>query len=308
MKNKLLGGLYGLLIGDACGVPYEFKRPGDIPADVPLDSMGVPMGYKRTYPKILPGTWSDDGAQALILLETLLQPKPSMDDFTDKLILWKDDGYMAVDNFRFDIGNQTNHYLTCHQHGYDTGANIRAEGCGNGSLMRTLPVALVYDNEDTIMHVSKIQSDVTHPQMVGVICCQLYNLVARNLLKGMAKNDAWDGAIQIMTVVYKHSEFKDILDKVLVGEKQEPMGSGYVVDALWSACYAFHAGRSYHEVISIAIRLGDDTDTTACIAGGLAGIYYGLNGIQESWRHHLRGQDVVKPLADKLIQYWNPIL
>ena len=70
-EDSLLGGLYGLLIGDALGVPYEFSAPAELP---PLEQieMPPPSGFPRAHRSAPAGAWSDDGAQALCLLASLL--------------------------------------------------------------------------------------------------------------------------------------------------------------------------------------------------------------------------------------------
>lgn len=71
MQNKIYGGIYGLLIGDAVGVPYEFHLPEQLPQIIDID-MIPPKNFSRSYPDVPIGTWSDDGAQALCLLASLL--------------------------------------------------------------------------------------------------------------------------------------------------------------------------------------------------------------------------------------------
>lgn len=78
-------------------------------------------------------------------------------------------------------------------------------------------------------------------------------------------------------------------------------GSGYVVDTLWSAWEAFADSSSYEQTVERAIRYGNDTDTTACVAGGLAGVYWGLDGVPWQWRDQMRGQDIAGPLVARLV-------
>ncbi len=78
-------------------------------------------------------------------------------------------------------------------------------------------------------------------------------------------------------------------------------GSGYIVDALRSARMVQAAG-GYEDVVRAAIRLGNDTDTTACIAGGIAGVRDGLQGIPARWREALRGRALFEPLLARLME------
>ena len=107
MAERIEGGIWGLLIGDAVGVPYEFHPPEALPPSAQLE-MEPPVGFARAHATVPPGTWSDDGAQALCLLRSLLD-KARFDeaDFAAKLLAWRERGYLAVDGRVFDIGTQT---------------------------------------------------------------------------------------------------------------------------------------------------------------------------------------------------------
>ena len=80
-------------------------------------------------------------------------------------------------------------------------------------------------------------------------------------------------------------------------------GGGWVLDSFWSAWGAFAASASYRETIERCIRLGRDTDTTAAIAGGLAGIRWGVDessgGIPAEWLEALRGRNIVEMLLTR---------
>lgn len=90
MKNydNLKGGLYGLLIGDALGVPYEFHDAEEIPPYEEIE-MTPPAGFQRAHVGVEAGTWSDDGAQALCLLDSIVTcGKFCLKDFSDRLLAW----------------------------------------------------------------------------------------------------------------------------------------------------------------------------------------------------------------------------
>src|SRR5215510_8231355 len=117
LKEKLEGGIVGLLVGDALGVPYEFHPPDEIPplAEIEFDP---PEGFRRSHSGVLPGTWSDDGAHALILLASLLHcMKLDVEDLGRRLVNWYEHGYKAVDARVFDVGIQTAHAINRLRHG-----------------------------------------------------------------------------------------------------------------------------------------------------------------------------------------------
>src|SRR5580704_15862210 len=110
-KERIEGGLLGLLIGDALGVPYEFHSPEDLPAAEEI-AFDPPGGFPRAHGGTPPGTWSDDGAQALCLLASLLQcERFDADDFARRLLNWYEHGYLAVDGRVYDVGITTGRAL-----------------------------------------------------------------------------------------------------------------------------------------------------------------------------------------------------
>lgn len=296
LEERLTGGLLGLLVGDALGVPYEFHPASDIPpAD--LIEFEPPAGFQRAHAGTPIGTWSDDGAQALCLLASL-QSRGGFDpaDFARRLLNWQEHGYMAVDSRVFDIGNQTRRALATLRGGaapLEAGSTDEYSQ-GNGSLMRVLPLVLWHRGADEeLVQLAHDQSRVTHGHVAVLACCALYCLWARRILEEAA--DPWAEAVAGLRAIYQGwPVYRDALDGILRSE-QAPGGSGFVLDSLFSARHALAAG-SYEAVVKTAIALGEDTDTTACVAGGLAGLRDGVEAIPGRWRDALRGQELLAPL------------
>lgn len=301
-SDRVSGGLLGLLVGDALGVPYEFKEPEGIPPRAHIE-MRPPEGFRPTYANVLPGTWSDDGAQALCLLASLLDHDGlHLGDFAGRLLRWYTEGYLAVDGHVFDVGIQTRQALQSLQAGASAAtagpANERANG--NGSLMRVLPLALWHrGSNDELFQLAMRQSLPTHGHLRSQLACGLYCLWARRLLTDSGDWDAaWrDASAIVATQPTLQSEWDTLLD----GLQRPPTGTGYVVDSLVSARFALDTGHDYASVVREAIALGNDTDTTAAIAGGLAGIRYGKSGIPDHWLVALRGGELLTPLLDHLL-------
>lgn len=293
--ERVSGGIYGLLIGDALGVPYEFHAAHQIPPADQIE-MEPPPGFNRAHAGTPPATWSDDGAQALILLESLLERgQLHLDDFARRLIDWYKHGHMAVDGRVFDVGIQTAYALERLQSGVEPDRAGRSDerSNGNGSLMRVLPLALWHKGSDLeLARDAALQSMVTHGHPRARVCCSLYCLWARYTLLGSP--EAWQEAVSSLEKLCD-SEQRRELDLVIAGVT--PTGTGYVLDSLHSARWALRE-RSYEAVVKAAISLGNDTDTTACIAGGVAGIRYG--NIPERWIQSLRGKQLLDPLIQKL--------
>jgi ADP-ribosyl-[dinitrogen reductase] hydrolase len=263
--------------------------------------MCPPKGFIRSYSHVPLGTWSDDGAQALCLLESLIHCRGyHAFDFSRRLLRWHDKGHMAVGNYVFDIGNQTSESILRLKQGQTTDhsglSGVRNNG--NGSLMRVLPLVLVHDGKDESLVVdAHRQSKLTHGHVRSQVCCALYCLWAKRELEDTSH--AWYEALDTLRKIYaSEPEYLEELDQFFGPNNGfEAKGSGYVVDSLHSARIACEE-ESYEAIIRRAIAFGNDTDTTAAIAGGIAGIRYGKQGIPNDWLQKLRGQDLFLPLLD----------
>lgn len=302
--DRVAGGIWGLLVGDAVGVPYEFHPPHELPPREAID-LTPPAGFQRAHPQVPPGTWSDDGAQALALLASLLeQGRLDLDDLGRRLVAWYENGYCAVDRSVFDVGIQTAQALRAIQSGvaaHKAGPDHERAN-GNGSLMRVLPLALWHRGSDAdLVRAAHAQSRVTHGHLRAQVCCALYCLWARRVLN--AALDPWHEAVSALRAIYgsRSAEATELEQHVRPDQPPAGSGSGYVVDCLHSARLALEAG-SYEQVVRAAIAMGYDTDTTACVAGGIAGIRDGVGAIPEPWLRRLRGQQLVEPLLQQLLE------
>lgn len=300
-KDRLLGGLYGLLIGDALGVPYEFRSPRDIP---PIDQIEMDPPDGRRAHMVKAGTWSDDGAQALGVLDTFLKGRGegAYERLADNLVGWMNRGDFAVNRHVFDRGNTTMRAVFKLQ---SRTGDARLCGLtgeydnGNGSLMRVLPLALLIEDLDELATQAMEQSRLTHGHPISQICCAIYCVWAHGLLHGGDSVQTWLRAL----AATKSRLPEDQLTwwkRVEAELNAPPTGTGYVVDCLRSARAANDAP-DYAAVVRTAIAFGHDTDTTACVAGGIAGIRFGQSGIPNQWLSQLRGRSIVEPLADALV-------
>lgn len=122
-------------------------------------------------------------------------------------------------------------------------------------------------------------------------------------MSGNDVNEAWDKSVKKLNLVYKNrpeelKEFQEHISPI----PEELTGSGYVVDCLHSARFSLQQN-TFEDVIKTAVKLGQDTDTTACVAGGLAGIIYGYDELPKTWLKLLKGKEMVEPLLLSLEQH-----
>ena len=297
LDERLAGAVLGHLVGDAVGVPYEFTGP--------RDAATVEFGATGTWHRPA-GTWSDDGALMLALLDSLLERGFDPEDQGRRALAWYEGtAYTPDGEGRFDVGNATAEALARIAAGVPaaTAGATHERSKGNGSLMRILPLALVErDVPDAVLveHAS-IASGVTHGTAAARVACALYALVVRGLLRGDAPAGALGHAVEVLKgVCAAGSEERATLDDLLAYAARG--GRAFVFDAFWSAWDAFAGATDYAGAVRRAVAYGNDTDTTAAIAGGLAGAHWGWGGIPVAWRRGLRGPEVAGPLIDRLVE------
>ncbi len=304
LNDKIKGSIFGLIIGDALGVPYEFNHKDNIPNWNEIE-YNPPEYFKRTYLNIKPGTWSDDSAQALCLLDSLIYCNGfNLKDFSDRLLKWLNEGLWAIDNYVFDCGVQTLSSLRA----YEKGMNekecgfMRPDGKGNGALMRVLPLAIFNSKDkDKLIEDSHKQCLITHGHICNQVCCALYSLWVSFIFDGEEVKKAYEFAVSYLNGYYIKNSLKNYSNElsviILDGNFS---GSGYVVDSIRSVKYLLFNYNDYESVVKGAIKLGNDTDTTAAIAGGIAGAYYGFNNIPKRFIDGLRGKELIYSLLNKL--------
>ncbi len=300
LDDRRLGGLFGLLVGDALGVPYEFRRPAQIPPLAEIE-LAPPRGYDRAHPRAPAAAWSDDGAMALCLLDSLLEAgRLDPDDLAVRFRRWAFEGYLAVEGRVFDIGIQTSQALRAIERGAPAVDPIPAEerGNGNGALMRVLPLALWHAGDDAALaRDARLQTRVTHPHVRAQLCSVVYCLWARAHLDGAA--DPWAAAVaRTRELVADDPAATRELPALRLDDPPGGKGSGYVVDSLHSARFALTKG-SYEAAVKAAVALGDDTDTTAAITGGIAGVRDGAGAIPSRWRAAVTERAALTALVER---------
>lgn len=267
-KNKLWSAIYGLAVGDALGVPAEFKTRGSF-------AIKDMVGYGTHHQPA--GTWSDDTSMTLATCDAIKKAgNVDIAVIREAFCDWLFHGKYAVGHIVFDCGNTTGQALQ-RGHGFD---DIRSNG--NGSLMRILPLAFTNSDERTIEAVSSI----THAHAISVRACQIYVRCARRLLAG-----------EDLAMILKDMEEAEPFHRLSQLEElreSDIRSSGYVVDTLEAALWSLVHSNSYAEAVLKVVNLGDDTDTVGAVAGGLAGIIYGFEGIPKEWLNRLRGKEIIE--------------
>ncbi|GBG14799.1 uncharacterized protein NMK_2400 [Novimethylophilus kurashikiensis] len=300
-KGAVLAGVFGALMGDAFGVPHEFKPPYILPTADHLNLV-MPAHYPKTYSGIPYGTWSDDGSQLLCLLDSLESEGGQLvlSTFGARLLAWYERSLHQAGGIVFDCGGQTAYALGRLKEGVTPcraalsrfTAEAERSSNGNGALMRALPAAfssvLWEVSEEEAVRMGAQQSRITHAHPISMITCALYTQLAIQVMHGSRlpswKDRAISAAHQLESELELSDEELKALDEIRrFGRSEMPTGGGYVVNSFWSAIYALDRSTDYLSAIRAAVSLGDDTDTTACIVGGLAALEHGLATVPTQW-------------------------
>ncbi|MEC9489760.1 MAG: ADP-ribosylglycohydrolase family protein [Halanaerobiales bacterium] len=303
LKEKLKAGIVGHLTGDALGVPVEFKNREELKKD-PVEDM---RGY-GTYSQP-PGTWSDDSSLTLCLLESLIDGY-DLEDQADKFVRWLYDAYWTARGRTFDVGNTTLlsiSKLRAGQQPLSAGEDGERDN-GNGSLMRILPLAFYLLDADPKERFNKTKevSSLTHSHPRSVLGCYIYLDFAVRIIKEVELEKAYAETKEHIKTFVKDEPYSSelkyysrILEEDIRNLKEEEIRStGYIVHTLEASFWALLNTESYRNAVLKAVNLGDDTDTTAAVTGGLAGIYYGYQQIPDDWLVEIARLDDVLELID----------
>ncbi|WP_413199234.1 ADP-ribosylglycohydrolase family protein [Nostoc piscinale] len=301
---KVLSGLMGLCVGDALGVPVEFTSRAER-VKSPVTSM---LGY-GTW-DVPPGTWSDDSSLTFCLADSLCRGF-SLDTIASSFWRWYNEGYWTPQGEVFDIGNTTFLAIVNWKQGTPPlkagGTNENSNG--NGSLMRILPIAYCHKALDFPELISRVHqvSCITHAHVRSQMACGIYISIAEELLKGANLQTAYLQGLDKIQSLYSADEYlleKPYFARVLGGEiaklpVEEINSGGYVIDTLEASIWCLLNSSSYAEAVLKAVNLGGDTDTTAAVTGGLAGIYYGVDSIPQEWINQIARKDDIVSLATR---------
>jgi ADP-ribosylglycohydrolase len=176
--------------------------------------------------------------------------------------------------------------------------------------MRIIPVALRFASESTKQLLDRVHrvSAITHRHLRSQMACGLYALVVRELLTGSVPNEALTNGIKAFHSFYESDlnwavelDHFELLLSGRLGDchEAEIHSSGYVIDTLTASLWCLLTTTSYEECVLRAVNLGGDTDTTGCVAGGLAGVLYGYDAIPVRWRETLARADELKDLFNR---------
>ena len=302
LYNRYRGALLGLAVGDALGAPYEGCPPGTFEPRLDLG----------TAPHLHPGEWTDDTAMALCLATRLLECRGfNARDQMDRYIRWRRKGYLSAYGRPIGIGATVSASLDRYEAtGEPMAGPDDPQTAGNGSLMRVAPIPmyLLHDGPRAIGLAAEM-SKTTHGAIESVDACRYMT----GLLIGALRNESKDTLLSdLYSPVYNYWFFQGVgltarIDAIARGVYKHKKASdlpatGYVVDTLEAAMWSFYQTSNFEEGALLAVRLGNDTDTTAAVFGQLAGAFYGIDGIPARWREQVAQHEMIEELAISLLR------
>lgn len=298
--------VWGFIVGDALGVPYEFYMRNEMIKN-PANDM---VGY-GTYQQA-PGTWSDDTSMMLCVIENL-NNKGKSKDLAHLFLRWYNESYLTPHGVVFDIGNTTKTALD----NLMNGSGLKHSGlsdehsAGNGTLMRCVPYAFIEDISKSIKQMI-LDNSITHKNALCNLCCMYYVKMLRALFEGKEKTEATADAASYLRFGWRitgaeddHVEWKEKFSKLLHPQfstlpQTEINSSGYVLHTLEASVWCFLTTEDYKESVLKAVNLGGDTDTIAALTGALSGLYYGVDTIPKKWKSRIANKDVIEQILRKI--------
>jgi len=302
IAGQVRAAILGAAVADALGVPVEFTGRVQRKQDTVKEMRGY--GTHR-QPE---GTWSDDTSMILATMDALsangdYSPGAIMENFAG----WLHEGRYTPHGKVFDVGGATRSAINKYQAEKNpaTSGSDHESANGNGSLMRILPIALAYGDDPSLLERGFEISALTHAHIRSQFCCAFYCLVISEVRHRSSLREAVLFAHDVLTdqldLPLRESEMLARLhpDPLFARSEEEIHSTGHVIDTLEAALWVNHRHDNYRDAVLHAVNLGDDTDTTACVAGGLAALLHGEEGISQEWLEVLVKRESLIDLAER---------
>jgi len=295
-EDKLQGMLVGLAIGDTLGMPLEFKQRGSFSPLETLQQGGpfnLPLGY-----------WTDDTSMALCLADSILA-KQGYDsyDVMERYANWQDKGYRSSTGVCFDIGNQVFTAISSYKNNPQVATTEpRTESAGNGCIMRLAPAVIASiaakNSLEYTMQIAAISGRETHFSKLAEEATALFAGLLFNVVKASSKNEV----LRFNAPETLNTQLLMTIQNASQKTEDELKPTGFVLDTLEVAVWAFMTTDSFKEGSLKAVNLGGDSDTIGAVYGQLAGAYYGLSGIPQDWLDQLQDFNEIEKIAGQLCE------
>ena len=303
------GAILGSAVGDALGVPGEFISRNELAKNPITDMIGGGVHDQ------LPGTWSDDTSMTLCAIDSIIECGIDFNDQMQRFTDWLWNASNTAREEVFDVGGATKQAIF--RFAKNTPAlecgGLAENACGNGSLMRIMPTALYlvgqYGNctlDDRTSNIIHNTSKCTHGHLRCQMACGIFcSVVFQLCCGGNLRNATLFGIRSALAYYRKRPDFAVVyddfsnLDTIETWEENNVMSTGYVVHTLQASLWCLLKTSGYAECVLKAVSLGEDTDTTAAVAGALAGLWYGAKQIPKKWAENTAKYGEIKAKTKK---------
>ncbi len=310
LTERIRGGILGAVLGDAMGLPWEGAMRQEL-ARQPIQGMtgGGPHGQP-------PGTWSDDSSLLLSLADSLCSGY-SLPDIGAAFLAWWRQAAWTPHGRVLGYGATTAAAMERLSVGVPASSSgMTGEGSnGNGSLMRTLPVALYFHRDpDRMLEAAHEVSAITHAHPRSLMCCGIYCLIVAHLMAGEDRRQAVEDGLTEARRRYRRAPWEAELPhlecilslEIMDLDRFQVRSGGYVVQTLEAAIWSLLRGETFRDCLLVALNLGGDTDTVGCVTGGLAGTRWGEAAVPRAWADALTRREDIEKLCDRFCRAARP--
>lgn len=307
LRPRFRGALLGVVVGDALGAPFEGTPPAtagrqDLLAEALAAGPGPPRAVVR---------YTDDTVMTAALARCLVEhgsvdPAAVAAAFDDAYRAEPERGWGRTLPAVLDLVGRGVDRARAPQLVFDGQGSE-----GDGAAMRVAPIGLVaFPDLDRVVELAGASARVTHTHPLAVDGAVIQALAVALVMRSasgqlepaafLAELTGRTSTEELRRRLAAVGELVEVADPVVVAER---LGAGFeAVEAVPAAVWAFLSRRgSFADAVTVAVRLGGDTDTVAAMTGALAGAHLGEDAIPPSWREQVEGVDRMRQLADDLV-------
>ena len=295
--NRCLGSFVGLAVGDAVGAPLEFSPRGTFE---PIEDM-IEGGYFT----LKTGEWTDDTAMALCLADSLLHmngfdAKDQMEHYSR----WFLNGEFSCRDRAFGMGQTfMNSIIKYHMTGDPFSGASSPQRPGNGCIMRLAPIPIFfYPDHENIIRYSGESSRVTHGMPESIFASRLFGEILALALAGKSKEEI------LFSSQIDSPDCPEIISAISRGtyrlkNESDIESTFFAGKCLEAALWCFLNTDNFRDAILKAANLGGDADSTAAVCGQVAGAFYGIDSIPQSWQDALAKKELIFSMARRLTEH-----
>lgn len=264
MNKRIQNSIWGFIVGDCLGVPFEFKEKGTFKCNSMIGD--------GTHDQPA-GTWSDDTSLMLSLIGS-----NNEEEHKRLMSLWFKNGLLCCDDKLFDIGYSTKQAILNNFKHIDLSWN------GNGSILRIWTLAFINCPDQQIKECMRL----THGDNdTNYNYCRFFIYFLRNLDPFSSKQVAYEKTINQLGFEI---------------DLENTVASGYIKDSVEAAIYSFINGKNYKDCVLTAVNLGNDTDSVAALTGALAGYYYNRICFKDKVRNKGKIESIINRYVNNLCE------